>query len=820
MEGGASAAVNNAGYVETTGNHSVGIVAVSGAGSAAVTSKTVITSGAYADGIESDGYAGASVNNTNAVKTTGYDARGIVANTYGGAVTVTSNTILTYGKDSLGILAFSIHGDTDVTSTMVYTAGAHAGGIAAKSALGNVAITSDHVITMGDYSTGIYAYTRYGGTATIHSTDVRTYGNGSVGIEGVSYSGLKIYSDQAVTHGNYSSAIVAVNDIGDVLVSTTGATVTYGADSDAIYAQNFVTGNVSVLVDAEANAKDGVGVHIDAEGGGAYVYNTSRIYGGRGGIVASSATGTTVENYGAIAGGHGYAMGVSGGGAVVDNHGSIYGYAHFTANNDTVNNAGRWFAYGDSSFGGAADTFNNTNAVFVAPFSASAVTVNWTGLEVFNNSGLVDLRNGHSGDIFNLGGSAWNATGNSTLGVDVAFSANLTSDKLVVGAVSGTTALAVTDVTPGQAGMINMTGTTVVQGTSGAAGDFTWAGFKKGFIDYELKFFSIGSNVDWNIVALPDNAAFEMLKAPAMAQDFWTRSGDTWSDREQEVRDSMWGSSPPTRGEGWEMWANAVGGGQNVGRSQTFNVDGGSFTENLSTDSTWGGFQMGGDNWTSKNFLWGFTAGFVDQNSSFHLDKNSFDITGWNVGGYGGFTSGSFFANALLKGDWYNVQANMHTVPAIETFQGNTWGAKGETGWRLGGPALYFEPRADLSWTSTHLDNANFPAQSTVFTFGDATSAKGSIGARIGGQWGSTLPYVGIYAVEEFDGKNRITMISGSGCPSCMTVEDTHPGAYEKAEFGFTTTSWNGLEGFAKGDADFGGHTTGFTGTLGVRWQW
>ncbi len=824
VEGGASATVNNAGYVETTGNHSVGIVAVSGAGSAAVTSKTVITSGAYADGIESDGYAGASVNSTNAVKTTGYDARGIVANTYRDAVTVTSNAVLTYGKDSLGILAFSIYGDVDVTSTMVYTAGAHAGGIAAESGFGNVNITSDHVVTKGDYSTGVYGDALYGGTTTVHSTDVRTYGNHSVGIEGVGYSGLSIYSDQIVTHGNYSAAIHAVSYTGDALVSTTGATLTYGADSDAIYAGISTSGNVSVLVGGMVDAYDGVGVHINAQGGAAYVLNHSRIYGGRGGIVAYSATGTTVENYGAIAGGQGYAMGISGGGAVVDNHGSIYGYAHFTANNDTVNNAGRWFAYGDTSFGAGTDTFNNTNAVLVAPFSSSAVTVNWTGLEVFNNSGLVDLRNGHAGDIFDLtsdtGGTAWNGTGASTLGVDVAFSANLISDKLIVGAVSGTTALAVTDVTPGQAGMINMTGTTVVQGSSGAASDFTWAGFKKGFIDYELKFFSSSNSVIWNIVALPDNAAFEMLKAPAMAQDFWTRSGDTWSDREQEVRDSMWGSTPPTRGEGWEMWANAVGGGENVGRTETLNSSSGPFTADLSTNTTWGGFQMGGDNWTSKNWLWGFTAGFVDQNSAFKLDKNSFDITGWNVGAYGGFTSGSFFANALLKGDWYNVQANMHTVPAIETFQGNTWGAKGETGWRLGGPALYFEPRADIAWTSTHLDNANFSAQSTVFSFGDATSAKGSIGARIGGQWGSTLPYVGIYAVDEFDGKNRMSMITGSGCPSCMSVEDLRPGSYEKAEFGFTTTSWNGLEGFAKGDADFGGHTSGFTGTLGVRWQW
>ncbi len=322
-------------------------------------------------------------------------------------------------------------------------------------------------------------------------------------------------------------------------------------------------------------------------------------------------------------------------------------------------------------------------------------------------------------------------------------------------------------------------------------------------------------------MALPGQAAFEMLKAPEMAEDFWRRTGDAWSAREQEVRDSMWGSAPPTRGEGWEMWAQAQIGGERLDRTESFDVHGLTFTPNLSTDTDWRGFQMGGDNWTSKNWLWGFTGGFLEQNSIFHTDKNSFDITGWNVGAYTGFTSGSFFANALLKADWYDVKANMHTVPALETFSGDTWGAKGEMGFRLGSTHLYFEPLADLAWTTTHLDNANFPAQVTSFTFGNSQDLRGSIGGRVGGQWGSLLPYVGLYAAEEFDGNNKMTMITSGGCPgACMSIQDTKPGAYGKADFGVTTTSWNGLEGFLKGEAEFGSKTNGFIGRLGLRWRW
>jgi outer membrane autotransporter protein len=214
------------------------------------------------------------------------------------------------------------------------------------------------------------------------------------------------------------------------------------------------------------------------------------------------------------------------------------------------------------------------------------------------------------------------------------------------------------------------------------------------------------------------------------------------------------------------------------------------------------------------------TGGFLEQNTIFHADRNSLDMTGWNFGGYAGFTSGHFFLNGLVKGDWFEVKSNMPTVPAYETFNGNDWGAKAETGFRIGGNGLYFEPVADISWTSTHLDDAGFQNISTTFSFGDSSTTRGSIGARAGGQWGSILPYVGIYAVDEWDGNAKVTMVTGSGCPSCMTIDDVRPGSYGKVDFGFTTTSWNGLEGFVKGEDEFGSHVDGFIGRLGVRWRW
>jgi uncharacterized protein YhjY with autotransporter beta-barrel domain len=850
---GAAGSTVKSTQVVTKGDFSSGIVAIAPNGKASVTSNYVYTDGYHAVGIEAYGYAGTTVNNTGEVKTEGLKSVGIEAYAGAGTVKVTSAEIVTYGDYAKGIAAVStVKGDVDITTNEIFTYGYAADGVYAVAVDGSVNITTNDVIrTSGDFSDGIFAasvaggnltvtnngdiltsgFAAYGmyvfanaGTVTVYNNNlIETQGTFSDGIFAAGVDGTKVYSYDVITEGDYAVGIDALAVTGNVLVVNQDLVETTGYDADAIYTRTVTSGAVTVVNYGEVVAEDGVGVHINSAGH-ADVYNFGDIYGGRGGIVSHTATGAYIYNAdgAVISGGNGYAIGVSGGAALINNFGSIYGYAHLSANADVVNNHGTWFAYGTTTFGAGTDTFNNSGLVKVAPFSSTATTTNWTGLEAFNNSGLVDLRNGHTGDVFNLtadvGGTTFTGTGSSALAVDATLGLALTSDRMNIGAAAGTTGLIVHDLTPGATGVLNFTGTTVVHGTSGSASNFTWTGETKGFVDYELHFFS--GPVNWNIVGLPGQAAFEMLKAPQMAQDYWRRTGDAWSAREQEIRDSMWGSTPGTRGEGWEMWAQAQVGGENLDRAEHFTIGGIGFTPNLSTDSDWRGFQMGGDNWTSHNWLLGFTGGFLEQNTSFNQDKNSFDMTGWNLGAYAGFTSGKFFFNGLVKGDVFDLKANMHTVPAYETFSGNTWGAKAEAGWRMGGNALYLEPLADLCWTSTHLDDANFPGQLTTFTFGTATSLRGSIGARLGGQWGSVLPYVGIYAAQEFDGKNSMTMLTGAGCPSCMTIEDLKPGSYERADFGFTTTSWNGLEGFLKGEVEFGGHTTGSTGQLGVRWRW
>ena len=824
--GNHSAYVHNTGYVETSGVDSTGIDASSEYGPTTVVSHTVITTGDYAGGIDAYAYSGnVSVTSDNVV-THGVYSYGIDATAYTGNVTVNSGNVITYGDHSPAVYAYTHVGDISITSGLAVTHGNHSAGISAYAyTSGKVSINSGTVVTYGDYSPGIKALT-YDGDISITSGSVTTHGYESYGITASSYIGnITINSGSVTTYGNYTPAIRAIAGNGDVTITTTGATYTHGYDSDAIYGRTVFTGDVTVNTGGVTHADDGIGVHINSAGY-ATVNNAGTIYGGRGGIVSYSLYGTTINNLvgATISGGGGYAIGVSGGAATINNYGTINGYMNLTANNDTVNNFDTFNAYGNSYFGAGTDTFNNGpgGVVHVAPFSSSATTVVWNGLEAFNNEGLIDLRNGHTGDVFvlnaDVGGTTFTGSVNSTLAIDATLNGSLSADELVIGAALGTTKVIVDDVSAGPPAL-NFVGVPVVQATSGAASAFTMNTLHDGFVDFGLSFNS--ATTTWNLVGLPGQPAFEFLKVPAMAEGFWRRSGDAWSAREQEIRDSMWGSDPATRAEGWEMWSQAQIGGERLGgSSQTFTIAGNTFTPNLSTDTDWRGFQMGADT-LHGNFLWGFTGGFLEQNTIFHFDRNSLDMTGWNFGAYAGWTSGHFFINGLLKGDWYDLKSNMPTVPAYETFNGNTWGAKGEAGFRFGGHSFYLEPVADVAWTSTHLDDANFHALDTDFTFSNNQMARGSIGARLGGQWGSILPYVGIYAVDEWDDNAKLTMTTGAGCPgSCFSIEDEHPGSYGKADLGFTTTSWNGLEGFVKVEDEFGSHIDGFIGRLGVRWRW
>ena len=201
--------------------------------------------------------------------------------------------------------------------------------------------------------------------------------------------------------------------------------------------------------------------------------------------------------------------------------------------------------------------------------------------------------------------------------------------------------------------------------------------------------------------------------------------------------------------------------------------------------------------------------------------------SGPGTGGYAGWTKGRVFVDGLIKADWYDVQANMGAITSgRQTFSGDTLGAKGEAGYRLVAKnKIYFEPVVDVAWTSTHLLDADFAGQDAKFAYGNATSLRGSIGARAGGQLGPVRPYLGVYVGQEFSGGNRMTMLTGvteqCGASCDLTLQDQKPGGFTRVDFGVTgATSWKGFNWYLKGQSDVGASSSGGSGQLGVRWRW
>jgi len=752
-------------------------------------------------------------------------------NTAGNDITINVGNVYDYqdgvaligGGD--GILAYTV-GVTTITADNIITTGFYADGVNAGGRLdigGDTYIDVASVSTYGMYSDGIDVGAH--GDVYVTAGSVYTAGDNSNGFNLHSDLGnLYAYADSIVTEGANAQGVLALADAGNASVYATDISV-YGAGSDGVRVVTGGAGDGFVSVDGAVYSADGFGVNIvSGDLARVTVASTGSIYGFDAGVSATSVNGTTITNAGDISGGLGFAINVDGGAASLTNAsgGTIFGAVNLTDNADTFANAGTFEAYGTSDFGLGADVLGNTGVVGAERNSGAAGTVTFNGLETFNNAGgLVSMVDGQVGDRLVLNGTTFNGTGNSRLGLDVALGGpGSTADVLQItgaGQFTGVTTILPNDTLAAQPGVLNFGGILVVDSSNpGELGsEFTMAPVDKGFVEYSLIFDAATDN--WLIVGRPGDAAFELLAVGQASGDFWRRSGDAWTGRMQEVRDSM-SADTPTRSEGWEFWMQAHGGDESFDNVGTFNVGGTTFVQNLSTQSDYRGLQIGADT-VSGNFIWGLTGGFVQQETRFQADRNSLDFEGFNVGAYAGMNWGGLYLNGLVKGDFFTVDTNFTSIPQMDSFDGRTYGAQAEIGYRMDFGSMFIEPHAQIQYSSTDIDDGN--AIGANFSFDNNESLYGKAGGRIGGTFGSgdmiITPFVGVYAVEEFEGQNSLDFNTG---PVGFTVDNEARGSYGQAELGVTTQSFYGLEAFAKGEWNFGGDASGGAVRLGARWRW
>nr|WP_240454596.1 autotransporter domain-containing protein [Caulobacter sp. 17J65-9] len=796
------------------------------AGDIHVTSGTIRTEGGSADGIAVfSGYAffgegeygGGDVDITSGnITTLGDDSAGIRVTAYGrytygddesweieGDVTVHSGAVITSGDYSDGIVVEATLGDVNVTANATATSGDSSRGIDIDADNGDVVVNATAVTTTGGRKANEVSYYDSYTESWVYVTE---YGHASDGIRvETEYGDVTINAQNVTVSGDQATGVLVDSEYGDVKLNL-GSVRAQGEAGDAVHVYAY-EGDIGVNISGQVTSANGAGVHAYSYYGGVDVKLAagSRVQGGTVGIYAYSDTGTTITINGTVSAASGLAIDVKGlGAATIHNlSNTVIGGVSLTDNDDLFDNTGTFQATIDSQFGEGVDLFDNTGLLQILPGSSTPGTIVFQGLETFDNAGVVDLANGHAGDVFDLSSATWNGEAGSTLELDISGSG---SDTLLVDDATGHTTI----VLSGAGGGIGQALELVVSNSDETGNEFTLDG-DTGFVKFIMDFDAATDT--WSAVGTADTEVFEPGRFLTGAQNFWNETGDAWSARMTELRDI--GSD---RGQGAQGWVQAFGGEQSEDRgTERFTVGGAPSDVNLAYEQSYRGLQTGVD-WSTGDTVLGVTIGFGDSEQRM-ASGNSAEFGGFNFGAYGGWNPGSFFVNGLVKADVYKTRLGLRTLQASEEVDGRTWGAKAEAGWRVGGDGWFFEPSARLSWTDVDMDG--FSAAGGTVEFGDASSLLGEAGARFGTHWTNgvvdLVPYLGLFAVDEFDGENQ-TAFSIAG--DTFRLTDEAAGAHGRVDFGVTAVTFHGLEGFVKGEALVGGDAEGYSARLGVRWRW
>jgi hypothetical protein len=807
---GARAAVHATGSISTVGDRSSGV-----RGYASTSGVTITSSGS--------------------VSTSGENSYGLLAHGFGPMSVTNSGTIETSGKFGHGIYSIVSPSQTStisiVNSGKISVSGDRADGIKAISKGGGASIVSTGSITVsGERSIGILAVGDRAGrgdrvettalidkTVSVNAASVTATGDGSVGIIGVNYNGdlvinsAKISSTGAgaggittmasgktdIKVGSIASTSMAINSTGsgDIGITVSGA-VTSSSDSAIVATSQY--GNATVNIAAGGSVVGG--------GHRVPVY----IYGGNGITIASWYGDATVNNAGFVTTkGDGYAIEVIGFSyqptrrALINNSGRIDGAVHVTQLDDIFNNSGTFNATKDSNFDLGNDLFTNTGTVHL--MTAAAANVSFLGLEKFDNKGgVVDLANGHAGDVFTLGGN-YVGSGDARLALDVK---GATADNFIVaGAATGKTMVELSNLGGAEARLTGAKSIAVIKVGAGSAADaFSLGTSNIGFIQYGLNYDAASGT--YGLVGTAGTAVYRGLKVSEGAAAAWHQSGDVWTAHMAGLRDTA-----TANGEGGTLWSQAYG---QVNRRDEIRDVAGALGHDLGYKQDHVGGQLGYDFGQRGKFAFGVTAGYLKSTLDFSGAAETLEYGVVNLGGYAGFKAGIFFASALINYDRFRVSADSDELGYSDKFGGNGYGAQIEAGARFGSAALFAEPVASLAWSKIDLGDLRALGQSVEFD--GATGLRGKIGAKVGGSHalgsGATfLFYAGGNLVREFAGEDGLTLVSGG---TSEHVANAAIKPYGQGLLGLSIRSAGGISGFVEGNANFGGDYKGGGGRVGL----
>lgn len=318
-------------------------------------------------------------------------------------------------------------------------------------------------------------------------------------------------------------------------------------------------------------------------------------------------------------------------------------------------------------------------------------------------------------------------------------------------------------------------------------------------------------------------------------------------------------SNPAPNQPGGGVWARAVGGEATLkstsSSSGTFTVpvnpgQNSTATTNCSNSQSnnFYGVQVGQDvarlNWGGWNVHVGATAGYVSSDTKDNLAGFGNRIEVPFAGGYAVVTRDRFFADVMLRQEFYNMRLN---DPALGFFN-QSIGARGisvaaSAGYNFALANNWFiEPSGGFVWSKTRVDNFTSggtvnPGIAGINSVDDITSTIGRLSLRGGTTISSGnmiwQPFASVSVFHEFANPtvSRYTSINavqtpvGGGPPFnpatyLQTTSTSRVGTYGQYSLGIAAQVANtGWLGFARVDYRNGSNIEGWTGNAGIRYQ-
>jgi opacity protein-like surface antigen len=348
-------------------------------------------------------------------------------------------------------------------------------------------------------------------------------------------------------------------------------------------------------------------------------------------------------------------------------------------------------------------------------------------------------------------------------------------------------------------------------------------------------------------LAIPASAASAAISAAIgnVSTAFLTQQGSAFVSAPADP-------APDQPGGG--VWARGVGGQANI--SSTSNSVGvstqGGATINTATTNcnnqqrqTFAGAQVGTDiarlNYAGWNLHLGTTAGYLSSRTTDNAGfGNDFEVPFW--GTYFVATKGRFFADVMVRQEFYNINLNNPGLAFTNQPVGaHGWSISASTGYNFDlGQGWFIEPSAGFIYSRTSVDSftapgvggANFTGITGVVQTNDVTSQIGRASVRVGKAIATPTvvwqPFASASVFHEFAGdvRSNYTSLNAVLNPGAVpftfnqATTTSRVGTYGQYSLGLAGQIVNtGWLGFVRVDYRNGEHIDGWTGNAGIRYQ-